>query len=35
MNGWVMVAAGGVADESAVKTWVQRAVKFVDKLPAK
>jgi TfoX/Sxy family transcriptional regulator of competence genes len=35
MKGWIMVAAEGVADESAVKGWVQRAVKFVGKLPAK
>jgi hypothetical protein len=35
MQGWVMVAAEGVADEEAVKGWVQRAVKFVGKLPAK
>jgi TfoX/Sxy family transcriptional regulator of competence genes len=35
MKGWVMVAAEGVADEDDVKEWVQRAVKFVGKLPAK
>ena len=35
MKGWVMVAAEGVADETDVKEWVQRAVKFVGKLPAK
>lgn len=35
MKGWVMVAAEGVADESAVKEWVKRAVKFVGKMPAK
>jgi hypothetical protein len=35
MKGWVMVAAEGVADEIDVKEWVQRAVKFVCKLPAK
>ena len=35
MKGWVMVAAEGVADESAVRTWVKRAVKFVGKVPAK
>jgi TfoX/Sxy family transcriptional regulator of competence genes len=35
MKGWVMVAAEGVADEGAVKGWVQRAVKFVGTLPAK
>ena len=35
MKGWIMVAADGVADEGEVKKWVQRAVKFVGKLPAK
>jgi TfoX/Sxy family transcriptional regulator of competence genes len=35
MKGWVMVAAEGVADEETVKEWVQRAVKFVGRLPAK
>jgi TfoX/Sxy family transcriptional regulator of competence genes len=35
MKGWAMVAAEGVADEAAVKTWVQRATTFVSKLPAK
>lgn len=35
MKGWVMVAAEGVVEEDAVKKWVQRAVKFVGKLPAK
>jgi hypothetical protein len=35
MKGWVMIGADGVEDEIAVKEWVQRAVKFVGKLPAK
>jgi hypothetical protein len=35
MRNWVTVAAEGVMDEEAVKEWVQRAVKFVGKLPAK
>ena len=35
MKGWVMVAAEGVADINDVKKWVQWAVKFVGKLPAK
>ncbi|HZZ77887.1 MAG TPA: TfoX/Sxy family protein [Gemmataceae bacterium] len=35
MKGWIMVEANGVEDEIAVKEWVQRAVKFVGKLPAK
>jgi hypothetical protein len=35
MRNWVTVEREGVADEAAVKEWVQRAVKFVGKLPAK
>ena len=35
MKGWIMVAPDGVADEAAVKQWVQRAAQFVGKLPAK
>lgn len=35
MKGWIMVQPAGVLDEDAVKVWVQRATKFVAKLPAK
>ena len=35
MRNWVTVEPKGVADQEAVKTWVQRAVKFVGKLPGK
>lgn len=35
MRNWVTVEPEGVADEEAVMEWVQRAVKFVAKLPAK
>lgn len=35
MKGWIMVEPEGVAEDAAVKEWVQRAVKFVGKLPAK
>jgi len=35
MKGWVMVEPEGVKDGAQVKTWIQRAVKFVGKLPAK
>ena len=35
MKGWVMVGPDGVADDAGVKGWVQRAVKFVGKLPGK
>jgi hypothetical protein len=35
MRNWVAVERDGVADDEAVEGWVQRAVKFVAKLPAK
>src|SRR5262249_1991923 len=35
MKGWVLVEPEGVEDDEQLKGWVQRAVKFVGKLPAK
>jgi TfoX/Sxy family transcriptional regulator of competence genes len=35
MKGWVLVSPEAVQDDSQVKAWIQRAVKFVEKLPAK
>jgi TfoX/Sxy family transcriptional regulator of competence genes len=35
MKGWVMVESEGVQDEAQIKAWIQRAVMFVGKLPAK
>ncbi len=35
MKGWVMVRPEGVEDDGQVKAWIQRATKFVGKLPAK
>jgi TfoX/Sxy family transcriptional regulator of competence genes len=35
MKGWLMVEPQGVEDDGQVKAWLQRAVKFVGKLPAK
>ena len=35
MRNWVAVEREGVADEGQLKDWIQRAVKFVGKLPAK
>ena len=35
MKGWVMVEPDGVVDDSEVKKWVQRAIKFVGKMAAK
>ena len=35
MKGWVLVAPAGVEGDGPVKAWIQRAVKFVGKLPAK
>jgi hypothetical protein len=33
MQGWVMIDLDGVQNVPQVKTWIQRAVKFVSKLP--
>src|SRR5262245_12887634 len=35
LKGWLMVEPEGVVNDSSVKEWVQTAVKFVAKLPAK
>jgi TfoX/Sxy family transcriptional regulator of competence genes len=36
MKGWVLVEPEGVEDDGRpLKTWIQRAVKFVGKLPGK
>jgi hypothetical protein len=35
MKGWVLVAPEGVEADDGLSGWVQRAVKFVGKLPAK
>jgi TfoX/Sxy family transcriptional regulator of competence genes len=35
MTGWIMVEPEGVEDDDQVKDWVQRAIKFVGKLPRK
>jgi TfoX/Sxy family transcriptional regulator of competence genes len=35
MKGWAMVEPEGTRDDDALKDWVQRAVRFVGKLPAK
>jgi TfoX/Sxy family transcriptional regulator of competence genes len=35
MKGWVLVAPEGVEADEELSGWVQRAVKFVGKLPAK
>ena len=35
MKGWVMVCLEGVQDDGQLKGWIERAVKFVGKLPAK
>src|SRR5262249_17369057 len=35
MKGWVVVSLEGVKDDDQLKDWMQRAVKFVGKLPAK
>jgi hypothetical protein len=35
MKGWVVVAPEGVEDDEQLSGWIQRAVRFVAKLPAK
>jgi hypothetical protein len=35
MKGWVLVAPEGVGADDELSGWVQRAVQFVGKLPAK
>ena len=35
MKGWVLVAPEGVEADDELSGWVQRAVKFVNTLPAK
>jgi hypothetical protein len=35
MKGWVLVAPEGVEADDELSGWVQRAVKYVGKLPAK
>jgi TfoX/Sxy family transcriptional regulator of competence genes len=35
MTGWVLVKPEGVEDDDQLSAWIERAVKFVGKLPAK
>jgi hypothetical protein len=35
MKGWVMVGPAGIEDDNQLSGWIQRAVKFVGKMPAK
>jgi hypothetical protein len=35
MKGWVLVAPEGIEEDGQLTGWMQRAVKFVGKLPAK
>ena len=35
MKGWIVVEPEGVKDDDQLKGWIQRAVEFVGKLPAK
>ena len=35
MKGWVVVAPEGIYDDDQLSQWIQRAVKFVGKLPGK
>jgi TfoX/Sxy family transcriptional regulator of competence genes len=35
MKNWILVEPGGIEDDKQLTAWIQRAVKFVGKLPAK
>jgi len=35
MRNWVLVGPDGVAEDDQLKDWIERALKFVGKLPAK
>jgi TfoX/Sxy family transcriptional regulator of competence genes len=35
MKGWIVVGLEGVQTDDQLKSWIQRAVKFVGSLPAK
>ena len=35
MKGWILVSPDGTEDDDQLKDWIQRATKFVGKLPAK
>ena len=35
MKGWVLVGPEGIEDDEQLKGWIQRAMKFVGKLPGK
>ena len=35
MKGWAMVTPEGIEDDDQLKVWIQRATKFVGKLPGK
>lgn len=35
MKGWAVVEPDGVKGDDQLRDWIQRAVKFVGKLPAK
>lgn len=35
MKGWVLVEPEGIDDDGQLKAWIERAMKFVEALPAK
>ena len=35
MKGWIVVSLEGIEDDEQLKGWIQRALRFVGKLPAK
>ena len=35
MKGWIVVESEGIENDDQLKDWIERAMKFVKKLPAK
>lgn len=35
MKGWVMVEPDGLDDDASLQTWIERAIQYVETLPAK
>lgn len=35
MKGWVLVEPDGIEEDKSLSNWIQRAAKFVEKLPKK
>jgi TfoX/Sxy family transcriptional regulator of competence genes len=35
MKGWILIGPEGIEDDNQLSDWIQRAAKFVEKLPKK